>query len=127
MQCAASRGYQLPMRVEGHQNTEACQQGHHRSAAIADEWQWHADDRQQAADHAGVDEYVNEKRQCDAAGEQTCEGVLRFHGEIQGAPYYEQIQQQQNGGAEQPELFTDHGVDEVRGALGQELELSLRA
>ena len=61
MMSAGSRADELPLRVQRHENTEAGQQGHDRSAAVADQRQRHADHRQQPADHAGVDEHVDEE------------------------------------------------------------------
>ena len=84
--CGASRGNELPMRVEGHQDTEARQQGHHRCAAVTDQRQRHTDNRQQAADHAGIDEHVNEEGERDAAGQQTRERVLRFTARYRARP-----------------------------------------
>ena len=46
---SVSRGDQFAVRVDRHEDTEAGQQGHHRCAAVADERQRHADDRQQPA------------------------------------------------------------------------------
>ena len=40
--------HQLSAGMQRHEDTEARHQGHHRSAAVADERQRHADDRQQA-------------------------------------------------------------------------------
>ncbi len=80
------------MRIQGHQDTEAGQQGHHRSTTVTDQRQWHADHRYQSAHHSGIDEDVDEERQRDAAGEQARESVLRFHRQVERAPHHEQIQ-----------------------------------
>src|SRR5690348_2693525 len=65
----ALRADQLAMRKQRHEDTEAGQQGHHRSATVADQRQRHAHHGQNAAHHAGVDEDVDEEGECEAGGE----------------------------------------------------------
>ena len=90
-QCGAAhsqdvlRSHEFAARIQAHQDTEAGQQRHDRRAAVADERQRHADDRQQAADHAGVDEHVQRRRSARAsrrAGARRCPGLRR---EVHGA------------------------------------------
>src|SRR6185437_2650212 len=71
MDRGTSGAHELPVGVEGHQNTEAGEHGHHRASPIADERQRDADDREEPGDHSGIDEDVHEESQRDAAGEQT--------------------------------------------------------
>jgi hypothetical protein len=104
----------------------ARQQGHHRCAAVAHQRQRHADHREQAADHAGVDEDVHEEGEREARGEQARERVLHLRREVHGAADDEQVQQHQHDQPEQAELLADHREDEVGVALGQVVELRLR-
>src|SRR6185437_4837136 len=71
--------HELAVRVQRHEDTEACQQGHHRGPPVTDERQWHADHRQESGHHAGVDEHVHEECQSDAACEQARERILSLH------------------------------------------------
>src|SRR5918994_4107367 len=118
---------EFPMRVERHENTEACQQGHHGCAAIADERERDTDDRQDAAHHAGIDEDIDEEGERDAARQQARESVLRLHREIQSAADDEHVQQEEQHEAEQAELLANHRENEIRRALWQEIELRLAA
>ena len=91
------------MSVNRREHTEAGQEGHHRSSARAHERQRHADDRQQAGDHAGVDEDVDEERQAQRARKQSAERVLCFGRDPQAAADEREIEHQQQAQAEQPE------------------------
>src|ERR1700675_1207889 len=61
---------QLAVRMQRHQYAEAGQQGDHGCAAIADQRQGHADHRQYAVHHAGVDAHVEEETERDRAARQ---------------------------------------------------------
>src|SRR5271156_3959226 len=73
---------ELAMRMQRHQYAEAREQRDHGCAAVADHRQGHPDHRYDAADHAGVDEYIDEEAQCDRAAGETCKGVLALHGKV---------------------------------------------
>src|SRR6267154_4497453 len=118
---------QLAMRVQRHQYAEARQQGDHRRADIADHRQRHADDRQNATHHAGVDEDVDEETERDGAARQARKGVLALHREVQGAPDDDAVQDQQHQARQQTEFLANDREYEVGGAFRQEFELSLTA
>src|SRR5882762_8750565 len=118
---------QLAMRVQRHQYAEARQQGDHRRAAIADHRQRHADDGQNAAHHAGVDEDVDEETERDGAARQARKGILPLHREVQGAPDDDAVQDQQHQARQQTEFLADDCKYEVGGTLRQEFQLSLTA
>ena len=71
----------------------------HCRAAVADERQRHADDGQDAADHAHVDEGVGEERQRDRAGQQPGEEGWRLGGNHQAAKDQEDEAEDQRGAA----------------------------
>ena len=61
-----------------HQDAQPQAQRDHRRAAVADEGQRHADHRQDAADHAHVDEGIGEEDHGDRAGQQAREHGRRL-------------------------------------------------
>ncbi len=58
------------MRMNRHENTETGQQGHAGGSTETDQWQRHADHRQDTAHHADIDEDIDEECQDDAPGQQ---------------------------------------------------------
>ena len=118
---------QAPALGDRHQDAEAEAERDHRRAAVADEGQRHAHDRQDAAHHAHVDEGVGEKAERDRAGEQAREDRRRLGGDHQAAKDQEDEAEHQADAADQAELLGERGEDEVGGALGDELEVGLGA
>ena len=115
------------MRLDTHQHTKTQQQGQHRGAAVAHQRQRYADYRQDAADHAHVDECVGGEGQRDGARHQAREIGRGIRGDDEAAPDHEHIQTQQDQVAEQAEFFRVHRENEVGGALRQEVEMGLCA
>src|ERR1700678_2270582 len=115
------------MRMQRHEDAEAGQQRDHGSAPVADQRQGHADHRQDAARHAGVDEHIDEEAQCDGASGQARKSVLALHGQIQRASDHDAVQRQNEQLAQQAELLADDGEDEIGGPFRQEFKLRLAA
>src|SRR5882672_2674597 len=113
--------------MQRHQDAEAGHERHHRAAAVAHERERHADDGEQAAHHAGVHEHVYEERDAEAPGNEPRKSILRFEGHEERAPDHEEVEADEEQEPEESELLADHGEDEVRAALRQELELRLAA
>ncbi len=105
------------MRVDGHENTESRHQRHHRCATVTDQRQRDADHRQYAGHHSGIDEYIHEKCQADAAGSQPGKGILGFHRDIQPAGNDKQVCTQNCQHAKQTEFFTQYREYEIGGSL----------
>src|SRR5580704_17942035 len=123
----ASRSDQLAMRMQRHEDAESGQQRDHGGAAVADQRQGHADYRKDAADHAGIDEYIHEKAQGDGAARQARKGALRLHRQVQRAADHHAVQRQNEQLSHEPEFLADDGEDEIGGALGEKFELRLTA
>ncbi len=83
--------------AHAHQYPQAEEQGHQRRASIRYQRQGYADHRQDAADHAHVDEGVGEEAQRDRAGEQPRERGRRIGGDHQAAEDQEGEAEQQRG------------------------------
>src|SRR5580693_1169098 len=118
---------ELAVGIERHQNSKARQKRDHGGASVADQRQRHADHRQDAAHHAGIDEHVDEEAERDGAPGQPGERVLALHGEVQSPADHHAVQGQDQQLTEKTEFLADHREDEVGGALGEELELRLAA
>jgi len=58
---AASANGLVAIDVDGHQQAETEQQGHHRRTAVGDQRQRNADHRYQSHNHGDIDENVEEK------------------------------------------------------------------
>ena len=110
-----------------HQDAQPQPQRHHRRAAVADEGQRHAHHRQDAADHAHVHEGVGEEDHGHRAGQQAREQRGRVQRDGQAAEDQEDEAGDQAQVAGQAELLGVGGEDEVGGALGNELQVRLRA
>ncbi len=123
----ASALHQPPALRDRHQDAEPEPERHHRGAAIADEGQRHADDRQDAAHHAHVDEGIGEEAQRDRTGQQPRESGRRLGGDHQAAKYQEHEAEHQTDAAREAEFLGERGKDEVGGALRNEFEVRLRA
>ncbi len=108
-------------------NAEAGQQDDSGGAAVADEGQRYAHHRQQAADHAGVDQHVEEERQREGAGDEATEGVAGVGRNPQAAGDDRKIQAEQQQDAQPAEFLAVDGQDEVGVAFGQEVQLRLGA
>ena len=74
---------------------------------------------------ATVDEHLEEKHECDAAGDDRTVEVSRAGDDLQGAPDDEQVEQQQDRGAEEAVLLRERREREVRRVLGQVVEARL--
>jgi hypothetical protein len=83
--------------------------------------------RQDAGDHAHIDEGVGEKRQGDRAGHQAAKQCGGFGGDHQATANHQQVERQQDQVAKQAKFFGVHGKDKVSGALGDEFQVGLRA
>src|SRR5690606_15898446 len=109
------------------QQAEAEAERHHCGAAIGHERKGYAHDRKDTRDHAQVGEGVGEEDEGQGAGEQAREGIGRLRRDHQAATDDQQVDRQQPDGAHETELLCEHGEDEVGGALGDELQVGLRA
>jgi hypothetical protein len=107
--------------ADRHQDAQPSPRRHHRGAAVADERQRHADHRQDAADHAHVDEGVGEEAERDGARQQPREHGRCLGRDHEATEYEEDEADQQPRHAHQTELLGEGGKDEVGGALGDEL------
>ena len=76
--------------------------------------------------HADVDEDLEQEREHDPAGDDRRERVSRGRDDLQPAPDDEQVEHQQEAGAEEAALLGERGEREVGRVLGQELEARLR-
>src|SRR5690554_1145022 len=110
-----------------HQQSKTRQQYDQLTAAVADQRQRHADHRQQATDHADINEYIDKKGERHAAGQQLAEGLLGVVGDVEAPGDDQQIDQYQQGHPDQTELLGQHGNDEVGMPFGQEVQMGLGA
>ena len=62
---------EFSVTLDTHENPGSKTQRDHRRSAITHEWQWDTHDRQNAADHAHIDERIHEKHHGNGASQQT--------------------------------------------------------
>ena len=112
--------------VDRLQDPHRGQVGDHRRAADRDERQRDAGDRRHADRHADVDEHLEHEREHEPAGDDRAEQVRGARDDLQPAPDDEQVEQQQDRGAEEAALLGERGEREVGRVLGQVVEARLR-
>src|SRR3569623_2137195 len=127
MRLPASARQQSAVSVNGHEDTETGHDGHQRRAAVAHQRQRHAHDRQEAGDHADVDEHVHEEGEGDAARHQPRVTGLRLRRDIKPAADDEEINRDQQQNAQQHELFSQHRENEIGGPFRLKIEMGLGA
>ena len=98
----------------------------HRRPADADERKWNAGDRRDPHRHADVDEQLEQERDHDAAGDHRGVEVARDRDNAQASPEHEQIEREQQRGADEAALLAERREDEVGVVLRQEVEPRLR-
>ena len=74
-----------------------------------------------AQDAADDDERLQREAERQPGGEQLREAVLRQQRDAHAAHDEDHVDEQQRGGADQPELLRERGVDEVGVEVGDEL------
>ena len=108
--------------ADAHQQRQQHVVAEQRRAAVADERQRDAGERQEPGDAAHDDERLQAEERGEPGGEQLLEGVVGAQGDAQPGADHEQEADEDRRGAEQPELLADGGEDEVgldhRDALG---------
>ena len=82
-------------------------------AAVADERQRDPGQRDQPQDAADDDERLQREAEREAGGEQLREAVLGEQRDAEAARDEEHVDEQQRGGADEPELLRERRVDEV--------------
>src|ERR1700683_1421004 len=113
--------------MQRHQDSEPREQRDHGSAAVADQRQGHADDRQDAAHHAGIDEHIKEEAQGDGAPRQARKCVLALPREIQRPPDDHGVEREDQELSEQAEFLADDRENEIGRTLRQKFQLRLAA
>ena len=94
----------------------------HRRSADGDERERDAGDRRDPDRHADVHEHLEEEREHDPRGDDRAEQVARARDDLEPAPDDEQVEQQQDRGAEETALLGERGEGEVGRVLGQVVE-----
>ena len=110
-----------------HQHAESQIEGQHGSATIADQGQGNTHDRQDADDHAHVDESIGKEGQRDRTRHQAGKVGGGIGRNDKAAPHDEHVDGEQNEIAYQAEFFRMYGENKVGGAFGQEFQMGLRA
>ena len=105
----ASRGVVGDAQEQGEEHVV----GDQRRAAVGDERQGDAGERQQPGDAADDDERLHAEQRGEPGGEQLLERRLGPHGDAQAGADQQQEGDEHGGGAEQAELLADGGEDEV--------------
>jgi len=98
----------------------------HGGAAVAHEWQRHANHRQNAADHADINKHVGKEHHRDCAPQQTGEHACCLRRNHPTAADQQQVQGQQEKIADQTEFFRIHGKNKVCRPLRNKMQVGLR-
>ena len=112
-------------RVDRLQHADREQVRDHRRATDRDERERNAGDGRDAHRHADVDEHLEEEREDDPTGDDSSVEVSGDGDHAQAAPDDEEVEEQQDRGADEPALLGERREDEVGGMLGQVVEARL--
>src|SRR3954465_12891401 len=104
-----------------HEPRENEEVGEDARASVRDERQSDSGERDDAQDPADDDERLEREAEREARGEQLREAVTGEDRDAEAAEREDHVDEQEAGGADQPELLRERGVDEVGVQVGDDL------
>src|SRR3954452_3837762 len=112
--------------VDAEEDPDSDEVRDHRRAADREERQRDARDRGNAHRHADIDEDLEQQREHEAAGDDRGERVPRERDDPHSTPHDEQVEPEQDRGADEAALLRQGREDEVGVMLRQEVQRRLR-